>query len=80
MLQNSQLGCQAHDARCQTVSKRPILMTPQFLVPEGSRLMGNGKAEFQQYRTLTSLKQYCNSSCFHRKWKGEYCQPNYKKV
>jgi hypothetical protein len=55
MLQNSQLGCQAHDARRQTISKRPILMTPQFLVPEGSRLMGNGKAEFQQYRTLTSL-------------------------
>jgi hypothetical protein len=55
MLQNSQLGCQAHDARHQTISKRPILITPQFLVPEGSRLMGNGKAEFQQYRTLTSL-------------------------
>jgi hypothetical protein len=55
MLQNSQLGCQAHDARCQTVLKRPILMTPQLLVPEGSRLMGNGKAEFQQYRTLTIL-------------------------
>ncbi|CAM6023319.1 unnamed protein product [Sphagnum balticum] len=55
MLHNSQLGCQAHDARHQTISKRPILMTPQFLVPEGSRLMGNGKAEFQQYRTLTSL-------------------------